>query len=69
MRPLLVSKVNTAMQISLVALVLAELGLGFAAGPYQQVLIYLVAATTIVSGGSYIVTWGRNVESKESGVP
>jgi len=69
MRPLFVSKMNTAAQIALVALVLAELGLGFAAGPYQQMLIYLVAATTIASGGGYIVTWGRNVESKETEAP
>jgi cardiolipin synthase len=66
MRPLLVSKINTALQIALVALVLAELGLGFVVGAYRDVLIYLVAATTIASGGGYIVSWGRNVESRGS---
>ena len=68
MRPLLISKLNTAVQIALVAFVLAELGLGFIAGAYQEVLIYVVAATTIASGGAYIVSWGRNVEPKETEV-
>lgn len=62
MRPLLISKINTAAQIALVALVLSELGLGIVTGVSHDLLIYMVAATTVASGGAYIVTWGRNVE-------
>ena len=65
MRPLLISKINTAAQIALIALVLAELGLGFDIGGYLDALIYVVAVTTIASGASYIINWGRNVSPAE----
>ena len=61
MRPLLISKINTAAQIALIALVLAKLGLEFDIGGNLDILIYVVAATTIASGASYIINWGRNV--------
>ena len=65
MRPLLVSKINTAVQIALIALVLAELGLNFDLGSYLDALVYVVAATTVASGASYIINWGRTVEPLE----
>ena len=65
MRPLLISKVNTAAQIALIALVLVELGLKIDLGGFLNVLIYLVGATTIASGASYIINWGRTVEPVE----
>ena len=65
MQTLFVSKVNTATQIALIALVLAELGLGFDLGGYLDALIYVVAVTTIASGASYIFNWGRTVASIE----
>ncbi|MDA0652955.1 MAG: CDP-alcohol phosphatidyltransferase family protein [Proteobacteria bacterium] len=61
MKPLLVSKVNTAAQITLIALVLAELGLNFDLGGYLDVLVYVVGVTTLASGASYIINWGRTV--------
>ena len=65
MRPLLISKVNTAAQIALIALVLVELGLKIDLGGFLNVLIYVVGATTIASGASYINNWGRTVEPVE----
>ena len=65
MRTLFVSKVNTATQIALLALVLAELGLDFDLGGYLDALIYVVAVTTITSGAGYIINWGRTVASIE----
>jgi len=65
MRPLLISKVNTAAQIALIALVLVELGLKIDLGGFLNVLIYVVGATTIASGASYIINWGRTVEPVE----
>jgi cardiolipin synthase len=61
MRPLMISKINTAVQIALIALILAELGLGFDLGTYMDVLIYVVGLTTVASGASYIINWGRTV--------
>ena len=66
MHPLMVSKVNTAAQIALVAVILAELGLGAPLGTERDLLVYLVAATTILSGGAYIFSWGRASESLPS---
>lgn len=63
MRPLLISKINTAAQITLIALVLANLGVGLSLGASTTAgLIYLVAVTTIASGATYMISWGRNVE-------
>jgi cardiolipin synthase len=57
MRPLLVSKINTAAQISLAAVVLAQSGLGVDYG-IADLLVPVVAATTLASGGAYLVVWG-----------
>ena len=66
MRPLVVSKINTAAQIILVTAVLANLA--FPQLEWSQfvlIMIYLVTATTLASGGAYIVSWGRNVEKND----
>ena len=65
MRPLIISKINTAAQIALIALVLAELGLNFNMGSYLDVLVYVVGLTTVASGASYIINWGRSVAPLE----
>lgn len=57
--PLYISKINTGLQIALVAFVLARLGLGADAGGFDNVLGYAVIATTVLSGLSYIVRWTR----------
>ncbi len=59
MPPLVVSKINTALQIVLVAAALAFRGYDLDLAPVQTVLEYLVAATTLASGGAYLVKWGR----------
>jgi cardiolipin synthase len=60
MRPLLISKANTFAQLALAALVLAEGGLGLTLpGPggtgISVVLSWVVAATTVLSGGAYLL--------------
>ena len=59
--PLVVSKVNTVAQACLAGFVLA--GLGMALPAWQDdvlsLLLVLVAATTALSGASYLVTWIR----------
>ena len=57
--PLLVSKLNTLMQILLVTDVLAVLGLGANDHGFGTALTYAVAATTLLSGAAYIVRWVR----------
>lgn len=63
--PLLISKLNTALQIALIAVVLARLGLGIPDFGLGTVLVYAVAVTTIVSGGGYLVRWGRALAGVE----
>ena len=57
--PLYISKINTGLQLALVAFVLARLGLGADEGGFDDVLSYAVIATTVLSGLSYIVRWAR----------
>jgi cardiolipin synthase (CMP-forming) len=58
-QPLLISKANTAVQVALVWYVLARRGLGADAGLTDVVLQLAVAATTAVSGLSYLFRWAR----------
>lgn len=63
--PILVSKFNTGAQLLLVTVVLAEAGNEFAIPTVHDLLSYLVIATTILSGGWYLVRWGRQMASVE----
>ena len=65
MRPFMISKVNTVTQILLAMVLLAELGLSLDGGLLKPVLITLVAGTTLISGGVYVVSWGRHIASLE----
>lgn len=67
MKPLMVSKVNTVAQIVLAATVLGELGLGVTVGAAVPVLVFAVAATTLVSGASYMVRWMRRFNQADIG--
>lgn len=57
--PLYISKINTGLQIALVAFVLARLGFGAYPGIVDTVLSIAVIATTVLSGLSYLVRWAR----------
>jgi cardiolipin synthase len=63
--PLIVSKVNTALQILLVGVLLAQLGLGVEPGATVAALVYTVAATTVLSGAGYLVRWTRALAGLE----
>ncbi|MGZ0246750.1 MAG: CDP-alcohol phosphatidyltransferase family protein, partial [Alphaproteobacteria bacterium] len=65
MRPLIISKINTATQIGLAAVVLAELGLQLDIMGGVEVMIYLVGSTTVISGASYMVSWARQMAGIE----
>jgi cardiolipin synthase len=64
-RPLFISKVNTGVQVALVAYVLARRGLGADAGAVDLVLSIAVAATTVASGLTYLVRWARILARSE----
>jgi cardiolipin synthase len=53
-RPLYVSKVNTLLQIVLVAIVLLKAGFGLSLMGIEPPLIWVVAATTLASGSAYV---------------
>jgi cardiolipin synthase len=59
MKPLMVSKVNTVMQLMLAVVVLASSAFGIDDSPIRSALIFGVAATTLVSGAAYVVNWTR----------
>ena len=63
--PSLTSKINTTAQIMLAALVLAKLGLGFKDYDSVAIMIYVVAATTLISGVFYAGNWLRQTADME----
>ncbi len=65
MHPLFVSKANTAVQIVLAGLVLAELSLSFPMGPARPLLIAVSGLLTVASAAAYLVQWLRHMGSYE----
>lgn len=54
MRPMFISKINTGLQILLAGYVLAWLGLEFTDPGLTPVLVFAVAAATLLSGAAYL---------------
>jgi cardiolipin synthase (CMP-forming) len=63
--PLYISKINTGLQLVLVAFVLAKLGLSANWDDIGGILSYAVIATTVLSGLSYIWRWARILSRSE----
>ena len=66
-RPLMVSKANTAAQILLAVLVLAEKAFNFEVTLAAQVLMGLVAVLTLLSIAFYLAEWVRHMNSFGAG--
>ncbi len=66
-RPLPVSKANTAAQILLATLVLAEQGFGFEAEALGWLAMALVAVLTLLSIAFYLAEWVRHMNSFGAG--
>ena len=62
-RPLLVSKLNTAAQILFACVVLASLGFSFNANSLQTFLLWTVAALTLILVGFYVREWWRHMNA------
>jgi cardiolipin synthase (CMP-forming) len=67
MKPIYVSKANTAVQIVLAAIVLAELAFGAGFSVIRQALILLSGVLTVASAAAYLVTWLRHMNSDGKG--
>lgn len=66
MRPLLVSKLNTFVQLIFITLVLASLSGGFDATFLLTVLSYIVLVTSVVSGSVYVYIWSIKATNDSS---
>jgi cardiolipin synthase len=66
MKPLMVSKLNTATQVAFAALVLAALAFGFKPEPYDIILMVLVTVFTLSSVSIYLVEWVRHMSTIEA---
>jgi cardiolipin synthase len=62
----MVSKINTAAQITFAGLVLGTLGFGFEAGVLLDVAMGAVAALTLLSIAAYVREWLRHMGSNGS---
>ena len=60
-KPVLVSKLNTGVQIFLAGAVLAQSGLSVAMTDIVQLATFAVVATTVGSGAWYLVVWARQM--------
>ncbi|TPM36396.1 CDP-alcohol phosphatidyltransferase family protein [Mesorhizobium sp. B2-3-5] len=70
MKPLLVSKANTAIQIVLAATVLGELAFATHLDPLRPALILLSGVLTVASATAYLVAWLRHMSGYgESSTP
>ena len=66
-KPLVVSKANTAAQIVFACLVLGSHGLGIDIEPVLTMVMVLVAVLTLVSVALYLAEWVRHMNSAETG--
>jgi cardiolipin synthase len=57
----MISKLNTAAQISFAAMVLGVKAFGFPAGMWFDVSLYCVAALTLASTAAYIGQWIKHM--------
>ena len=60
-RPLIVSKLNTGMQLALAAIVLGSRGFGLDWGVLIDILMIGVACLTLASAGAYLAVWSRHM--------
>lgn len=63
--PLMISKINTVAQIGLAAAALGVKAYGVNGGMIIDILITVVAATTLLSGAVYVMTWGQRAAAME----
>ena len=65
-KPLVVSKVNTAAQIGFAGLVLAANAFEFELGGARDWMMALIAVLTVASAGAYLLTWFAHMNESAS---
>ena len=65
-KPLIVSKANTAMQILLAATVLADAGFGLGLDTSRVALVWITGALTLLSLAAYLRAWFLHMTSYDS---
>jgi cardiolipin synthase len=65
MKPTMLSKANTVLQIALALAVITSAGLVALPGWLLWILIYIVLFSTVASGVHYVRTWTRNYQQKQ----
>jgi cardiolipin synthase len=68
MRPLMISKVNTFVQLVLALAVLFVEAYAVEDGFSIEVIGYIVAVTTLWSGTAYVITWSQRAAAMEPAV-
>lgn len=67
MRPIFLSKANTAFQIALVVVVMAELAFDVPLGGLGGILVIVVAVLTVLSGAAYLKDWLQHMADAHEG--
>jgi cardiolipin synthase len=62
--PMLISKLNTMVQILLVVAVIADAGPIAMPAPVIEVMIWVCLATTLASGLLYVLVWGNMARAR-----
>jgi len=60
-KPLMISKLNTAAQIGFAAMVLGAKAFGIPVGAWFDMSLYMVAALTLASTGAYVHQWIKHM--------
>ncbi len=60
-KPLVISKINTAAQIIFAALVLGNLAFDAGLGSVNDVLVWVVGVLTVASATAYLMNWARHM--------
>jgi cardiolipin synthase len=68
-KPSLISKTNTAVQITFAALILASLAQGFDQSGLVEAAMLVVAALTIASAAAYLAQWLRHMTATDANGP
>ena len=67
MEPLIISKLNTFMQIAYIVLVLGALAIQYDLSSVQPVFSYLVLSTSVISGLAYVYIWSVKATNTDEG--
>ena len=65
-KPFIISKANTAAQLVLASLVLADEGFSLGLTDFRLVLVWITGVLTVLSLGAYVVAWLRLMREGES---